>query len=167
MIYDWPLYACLFLALWSAVIGGTFSAFSEFIMSGLLRATPAAGIESMQQINRTVIPTQFVAGIMLIAPLSVLLALYAVWAFNGTARAALVMAPLLYLPAVFLMTMFGNVPMNRKLDRLDHTTADARAYWTHYGRVWTQLNHIRTLGSVLTACLYLTAAIALITQGKV
>ena len=37
MTYEWTLYFCLFLALWSAVIGGVFSAFSEFVMSGLLR----------------------------------------------------------------------------------------------------------------------------------
>ena len=51
MTYDWMLFACLFLALWSAVIAGVFSAFSEFIMAGLLRGSPAAGIEAMQQIN--------------------------------------------------------------------------------------------------------------------
>ena len=33
MTYEWTLYLCLFLALWSAVIGGVFSAFSEFIMA--------------------------------------------------------------------------------------------------------------------------------------
>ena len=73
MTYDWMLFACLFLALWSAVIAGVFSAFSEFIMAGLLRGSPAAGIEAMQQINRTVIRTQFVAGILLIPFLSVAL----------------------------------------------------------------------------------------------
>ena len=51
MTYEWPLYFCLFLALWSAVVGGVFSAFSEFIMSGLLRADPAGGMDAMQQIN--------------------------------------------------------------------------------------------------------------------
>lgn len=77
MSFEWILYLCLFLALWSAVIGGVFSAFSEFVMSGLLRAEPAGGIEAMQQINRTVITTQFVAGIILIAPLSIGFAIYA------------------------------------------------------------------------------------------
>ncbi len=167
MTHEWTLYLCLFLALWSAVIGGVFSAFSEFIMSGLLRAEPAAGIESMQHINRTVIKTQFVAGILLIAPLSIFLAVHGLNNFDGVARAAALVAPVVYLPTVFLMTIFGNVPMNNKLDRLDHTDPDAESYWREYGQVWTRLNHFRTIGSVLTAAIYLTASVAILSSGHV
>lgn len=166
MTFEWTLYACLFLALWSAVIGGVFSAFSEFVMSGLLRAEPAGGIESMQQINRTVIRTQFVAGIILIAPLSVIFAIYGLMMLEGAARGTLVLAPIVYLPTVFLTTIFGNVPMNEKLERLDHDAPGSETYWRRYGRVWTRLNHIRTLGSVLTAVIYLSASIAIISWGQ-
>ena len=64
MTYHWTLYFCLFLALWSAVIAGVFSAFSEFIMQALARTKPVGAIEAMQHINVTVIKTQFVAGIL-------------------------------------------------------------------------------------------------------
>jgi len=167
MTYEWTLYFCLFLALWSAVIGGTFAAFSEFVMSGLLRAAPAGGIESMQHINKTVIGTQFVAGIMVIPVFSILFAIYAFTVFSGAALITLILAPIVYVTTVFLMTMFGNVPMNNKLDRLDHTSAEAAVYWGTYGRVWTRLNHIRSLGSILTAGLYIIAAVTLITSGQV
>jgi uncharacterized membrane protein len=167
MSYHWALYFCLFLALWSAVIGGVFSAFSEFVMAGLLRATPAGGIEVMQHINRTVLKTQFVAGILSIVPLSVLFALYGIVVFEGTALVTLILAPLIYLPSVFLMTVFGNVPMNNKLESLDHSSAQARDYWLEYGRKWTRLNHARYIGSVLTAGLYIIAAVTLITSGQV
>ena len=43
MTYEWPLYFCLFLALWSAIVAGNFSAFSEFIMSALTKTEPAGG----------------------------------------------------------------------------------------------------------------------------
>jgi uncharacterized membrane protein len=167
MTYEWTLYLCLFLALWSAVVGGVFSAFSEFIMAALLRAEPAGGIESMQQINKTVIRTQFVAGILLIAPASILFALYGLTVFEGAALAALIAAPLVYVPSVFLMTIIGNVPMNNRLDRLDHTSPDAQAYWARYGRDWTRLNHVRTLGSVATAVVYMASAVLLLTSGQV
>jgi uncharacterized membrane protein len=167
MTYEWTLYFCLFLALWSAVIGGVFSAFSEFVMSGLLRTAPAGGIEAMQHINRTVIKTQFVAGIISIAVFSVLFAIYSMTIFEGPALVTLILAPIVYLPSVFLMTMFGNVPMNNRLERLDHKTFEAETYWIEYGRDWTRLNHIRTLGSILTAGLYIIAAITLITSGQV
>lgn len=161
MPYEWTLYFSLFLALWSAVIGGVFSAFSEFIMAGLLRASPAGGIDAMQQINRTVIKTQFVAGLILIAPLSIAFAIYAQIGLDGVARTAILVASLVYVPSVFLMTIMGNVPMNNKLDRLDPNTVEAETYWIRYGRVWTRLNHFRSLGSVLTAILYLAASVAL------
>lgn len=167
MTYEWPLYFSLFLALWSAVIGGVFSAFSEFVMSGLLRTTPAGGIEAMQHINRTVIRTQFVAGIFAIALFSILFAVYCATVFDGAAMIALVLAPLIYLPTVFGMTLFGNVPMNRQLERLDPTSPETEAYWAVYGRNWTRLNHVRTLGSILTAGVYLVAAVTLITSGQV
>lgn len=166
MTFDWILYACFFLALWSAIVGGVFSAFSEFVMSGLLRAAPSGGIESMQHINRTVLKTQFVAGILLIPVLSTALAIYGWTAFDGAARLALILAPCVYVPSVFLMTLFGNVPMNNALDRLDHASAEAAAYWHHYGRVWTRLNHVRTLGSILTALIYIVAGVQLITSGQ-
>ena len=110
MTYEWTLYLCLFLALWSAVIGGVFSAFSEFIMAGLLRSEPSGGIEAMQQINKTVIKTQFVAGILLIAPASVLFALHSLTVFEGAALVALIAAPLVYVPSVFLMTIDLTTP---------------------------------------------------------
>ncbi len=167
MTYEWTLYFCLFLALWSAVIGGVFSAFSEFVMSGLLRTAPAGGIEAMQHINRTVIKTQFVAGILSIALFSVLFALYSTTIFEGAALVTLILAPIVYLPTVFFMTIFGNVPMNNKLERLNYKTFEAETYWIDYGRDWTRLNHIRTLGSILTAGLYIIAAVTLITSGQV
>ncbi|MEL7218717.1 MAG: anthrone oxygenase family protein [Pseudomonadota bacterium] len=167
MSYDWPLYFCLFLALWSAVVGGVFSAFSEFVMSALIKTESAGAIEAMQHINRDVMRTQFVLGIMSIAVFSSLFAVYGMAMFEGPARVTLVLAALVYLPSVFVMTMLGNVPMNNRLDRLDHHSEQARFYWREYGEKWTRLNHLRSLGSVLTAGLYVIAAISMITSGQV
>lgn len=162
MTYDWTLYVSLFLTIWSAVVGGVFSAFSEFIMRGLLRAEPAGGIEAMQQINRTVLRTQFVAGIIVIAPMSIAIAVYAANAVDGVAGLALIAAPIVYVPTVFFMTIFGNVPMNKRLDRVDYRAPEAAQYWEVYGRDWTRMNHIRTFGSILTAGLYLVASVSLV-----
>ncbi|MFK8052449.1 MAG: DUF1772 domain-containing protein [Woeseiaceae bacterium] len=167
MTYEWELYFCLFLGLWSAVIGGVFSAFSEFVMSGLSRSAPAAGIESMQHINRTVLKTQFVIGIFVIGIFSVLFAAYSLTVFSGPALITILLAASIYLLAVFLMTLLGHVPMNNKLDALEHTSREAERYWAHYARVWTKLNHARYIGCVLTAGLYTTAAITLMTSGQV
>ncbi len=167
MTYEWPLFFCLFLALWSAIVAGNFSAFSEFIMSALKKTEPAGGIEAMQHINREVIKTQFVAGILSITVFSVLFALYSLAVFEGAALITLTLASLVYVPSVFLMTMLGNVPMNNRLDSVDHTSVEAQNYWMEYGAKWTRLNHCRSLGSTLTSGLYIIAAITLITSGQV
>jgi len=167
MTYDWTLYAILFLALWSAVIGGVFSAFSEFIMAALKQARTSVGIEAMQQINRTVIPTQFVSGILIIPVFALALAAYGTTVFEGVVLMILYLAAAVYGASVFLMTLAGNVPMNNRLAGLEPDSAEAQVYWAIYARRWTRLNHYRALGSILTAGLYIVAAVTLITSGQV
>lgn len=166
MNFHWAVYLSLFLALWSAVVGGVFSAFSEFVMSGLLRAAPAGGIESMQHINRTVLRTQFVAGILVIPLLSIAFAIYAWRSGLGDTAWPVLLAPVVFVPTVLLLTMFGNVPMNNRLEALDPNSAEAATYWIEYGRVWTRLNHVRTLGSIVTAGLYMLGALALVLSNR-
>lgn len=167
MTFHWTFYFCLFLGLWSALVAGVFKAFPEFIMSRLFLARPAAGIESMQQINRTVLRTEFVAALISIAVFSSLFALYALFVFEEASRIVIALAAIVYVPSVFIVTIKGNVPMNQRLDKLDFQTADAESYWSEYVVRWTKLNHVRTLGSILTAGLYLVAAISLIASGQV
>lgn len=167
MTFHWSLYFCLFLALWSGLVAGVFKAFSEFIMSGLRRAEASSGIEAMQQINVTVLRSEFVAALISIAVFSSLFAVYSLFSFHGPSRIVLILAALVYVPTVFLVTMFGNVPMNERLAGLDHRSTDARDYWQRYGKDWTRLNHWRTVGSILNAGLYIVAAISLIASGQV
>ena len=167
MTYDWTIYFCLFLGIWSALVGGVFKAFSEFIMAGLARTEPSAGIEAMQQINRTVLRTEFVAALIAIAVISSLFGVYAMLAVSGTAKFVILLAALVYVPTVFLVTVAGNVPMNNRLDVLDKSTTASATYWAHYGRVWIRLNHVRTLGCIVTAGLYTVAAVTLVTEGGV
>lgn len=161
MALDWPIQACLALALWSALVAGVFSAFSEFVMRALALTKPPAGVEAMQKINITVLRSSFVTGLIAIAPLSLAFAAYAALTLNGAARLTAVLAACLYMPTVFLTTVLGNVPMNNALARLEPEGAEAEAYWPVYLRRWTRLNHVRTLGALSTAILYLAAAMIL------
>ena len=155
------VYACLFLGLSSALVGGVFQSFSDFVMAGLMRAAPAGGIESMQQLNQTVFRSLFIATFLTLAPVSLVFAIYAWFALGGVPQRLIIFAAILYLPLVFLVTAFGNVPMNEKLDKMDHTSADAADYWQTYGRVWTRWDTLRTIGSIATAGCYLVAAVSI------
>lgn len=161
MTADWIVYACLAAGLASALVAGVFLTFSDFVMKALVTAEPAGGIESMQRLNRTVFRSVFLALFVALAPVSIGLAIYAIAALAGPAVAWIIAAAVIYVPGVFFVTAFGNVPMNQRLDGMDHRSAEAADYWRTYGRVWTRWNHVRTIGSAATAVCFLLAAVAL------
>lgn len=158
---DLIAYICLFLGLATALLAGVFQSFSDFVMRGMLRAAPAGGIESMQQLNRTVFRSVFLTTFFALVPISIAFAIYAWFAMDGPAMSLIIAAAVIYFPFVFIVTAAGNVPMNEKLDRMDPASAEAAAYWSVYGRVWTRWNTLRTFGSVATAVCYLLAAVQL------
>lgn len=161
MLLEWTVTACLFLGLSSAMVAGVFQSFSDFVMQGLVRATPAGGIEAMQQLNRTVFRSVFLATFLALVPASIAYATYAFLNMYGLAQRLIVVASLVYVITVFLVTMRGNVPLNERLDKMDHTSAEAADFWQTYGRVWTHWNTVRTIGSTVTAVCYLFAAVVI------
>lgn len=160
MTPDWIIHVCLLAGLSSALVAGVFQSFSDFVMRGLVMAAPASGAQSMQMINRTVFRSVFIVLLLGLGPASLALAIYAGIALTGEGATWLIAAAAIYLPSVILVTMGGNVPMNERLDGMDHTAEETSAYWRTYGRVWTRWNHIRTLGSAGAAICYLMAAVA-------
>ena len=160
MTTNWIVYTCFAVGLSCALVAGVFQAFSDFVMRGLLLAAPASGIESMQHINRTVFRSVFIATFMVLAPVTIVMAIYAWFKLAGPGQMFVIAAAIVYVVTVFLVTALGNVPMNEQLDVMAHGSPEAATYWTTYGRVWTWWNHVRTLGSVVAAACLLLAAIA-------
>lgn len=155
---NWPFILCLFLGFVSGMVGGVFQSFSDFVMAGLARAKPASGIESMQHINRTVFRSVFLASFLSLVPLTLGFAVLVAPRVQGAGRALVIAAAIVYFVAVFVVTMAGNVPMNKRLDRMHPTSEAAARYWQDYCGGWTRWNHVRTAGSAATAALYLLAA---------
>ena len=153
------VFACLGLGLAAALVGGVFQSFSDFVMKGLILAEPAGGMEAMQQLNRTVFRSVFLATFLALVPATIALAVYGGFRLSGSPRMLVIAAAIVYVIFVFGVTAAGNVPMNEQLDGLAHTSAEGHAYWAVYGRVWTWWNHLRTLGSVVVAACLLIAAV--------
>ncbi|WP_338548996.1 DUF1772 domain-containing protein [Roseovarius phycicola] len=103
-------------ALILALIAGVFLSFSDFIMRSLCAATPTSGIEAMQQINRKVYSSVFLVWLLGMAPVATLLSLYAFVFVEGPAKAWWIAGGALYVIGTFLVTVLGNVPMNKRLD---------------------------------------------------
>lgn len=161
MTGPWIVHACLTLGLASALVAGVLLAFSDFVMRGLGRTAAAGGIEAMQQINRTVLGSAFLATFLALVPLSLGLAAHAWLSLAGAGRSLIIAAAGVYMLAVFAVTMAGNVPLNRRLDGMASGDPAATAYWRRYADLWTKLNHVRTVGAVATAALFLMAAASL------
>lgn len=142
----------------AALVAGVFLTFSDFVMRALGASAPSAGTEAMQHANREVFKSLF----MLLFLGSVLLAaailILAISSLSEPVSSWMIAGSLNYLFGVFLVTGLGNVPMNQRLDAMDHTSEEGQAYWSIYLERWTRLNHIRTLCSLVTAFCYLTAA---------
>ena len=152
------IYLCLTLGLSSALVGGVFQSFSDFVMRGLARSDPAAGMQAMQHINTTVFKSVFLYTFLALVPATIVFALFTCFLFD-TGHFLVWIAAAIYGLAVFGVTIVGNVPMNEKLDRLNHANPGAHTYWAHYIQHWTRLNHIRTFGAAAAATCYLVAAI--------
>jgi uncharacterized membrane protein len=156
------VYASLLVGFSSALVAGVFQSFSDFVMKALVAAQPASGIEPMQMINRTVFRSVFLLLFLGLAPVTLAFAAYAFFKLSGAAQIWIISGTLIYLISVFLVTLFGNVPMNKRLDRMEQAKPEAASYWKIYGQVWTGWNHLRTFGSATTSICFLLASIALV-----
>ena len=141
----------------AALLAGVFLTFSDFVMRALAAASPTAGGEAMQQINRKVYRSLFMILFLGSVPVAIVILFVAVSSAPG-ARVWMIGGALSYLLGVFAITGLGNVPMNNRLDRLDHKGVDGQNYWRGYSVRWTRLNHVRSVFAVLTSACYLVAA---------
>lgn len=146
-------YAVMSAALVAAVNAGVFLAFSDFIMPGFAQIAPTSGRQAMQAINTRVLRSVFLVLLMGLGPVAAGLA---IWGWLA-GHLAIVLGGLIYCLGVVGVTMFGNVPMNERLDK----GADAAHYWSTYQRGWTRWNHVRTGSNVLAAFLLAYGAVAL------
>ncbi len=151
MPVDVTLFAYGLSGLLMALVAGVFLAFSDFVMRSLSDASPRAGIESMQLINRKVYSSVVLVWLLGLVPVSAILSAYA-WAFvQGPAQAWFVAGGVFYFVGTFMVTMLGNVPMNRRLDTMATDVAATQIYWISYATFWTMWNHVRTVASALAA----------------
>jgi uncharacterized membrane protein len=163
----WMIGLCMSLGIASTLVGGVFLAFSDFIMRGLGSADTSAGVEAMQQINRVVYRSVFLTTLLVLVPATIGFAAFGWW--TETSRGGLTMlvaAAVIYFVTVFLVTAFGNVPMNEHLDEMTIAESSTEAYWKFYLGRWTIWNHLRTIGCVATGICYFAAAIGLASESN-
>lgn len=142
----------------SALIGGVFFAFSSFVMKALARIPSAEGITAMQSINVAVLNPSFLGAFMGTAAISLVVAVIAFSDFGSASAGFFWTGSLLYLAGTVLVTLFGNVPLNKQLGKVSATSPDSAELWSHYLKRWRMLNTVRT-GAAMIAALSFTAGL--------
>ena len=137
----------------SALIGGVFFAFSSFIMKALARVPSPEGMAAMQSINVVVINRSFLGAFFGTALLS-LATIVLVLIGDHAGAGYFLGGALCYFVGTFLITVFGNVPLNNRLAAVPATEADATELWTDYLQRWTVWNHVRTVAAMAAAALH-------------
>jgi uncharacterized membrane protein len=152
------LLALTFLAaLGSGLIAGFFLAFSACVMAALGRIPPASGISAMQSVNVVVLNPVFLGTFFGTAALSFVLAAAALMNWTEPGAFYLLAGSLLYLAGSILVTMICNVPLNNRLAAVKPESAEGKAVWTHYLRVWTAWNHVRTAAPLAAMACFILA----------
>ncbi len=141
----------------AALIGGVFFAFSSFIMKALGRLPSPEGIAAMQSINVVVLNRTFLGLFMGTAAICVLVIVLAVMDWGSAHAPYLVAGALFYIVGTFLVTAFGNVPLNDRLEAVEAVSPEAAELWQHYLVRWTGLNTLRTVAAALSALAFTVA----------
>ncbi len=135
----------------SAVIGGVFFAFSSFIMKAFARLPSSEGIAAMQSINVVVLNKSFLGMFIGTAAISLLVAGLAIIGWGTPSAPYLLAGALMYFIGTFLVTMFGNVPLNDQLAASPADEPTSATFWRHYIDRWTLLNTVRTVAAASAA----------------
>ena len=138
----------------SALIGGVFFAFSSFVMKALSRVPPSEGIAAMQSINIVVINRSFLGAFIGTAVLSIGMVVLALADWNAPSSMLYLAGATFYSVGTFLVTVFGNIPLNDRLAAVSAAAPDAAELWMHYLKRWTMWNHVRAAAAMLAALMY-------------
>lgn len=138
----------------TAIVGGVFFAFSSFIMKALGRVSAPEGIAAMQSINIAVINPSFLGAFMGTALLSVGVIVLALLNHGHPSAMFFLGGAVLYFAGTFLVTMFGNVPLNDQLASVSPSDPAAATLWMHYLDRWTTWNTVRTIAAIAATVLF-------------
>lgn len=138
----------------SALIGGIFFAFSNFIMKALERVPSAEGIRAMQTINVTVLNPGFLGVFMGTAVVGLILAIAAIAGWGSAHSPYLLGGGVAYIGGTWLVTGIGNVPLNNKLAVVKPDDAESAEVWEQYVQNWVRLNTQRAGAALLAAVLF-------------
>jgi len=149
----------IILIVLTGIMAGIYFSFSVFMMKALNQMPALLAAQVMNEVNDVIVNTLFLP---LFFGTTLWLAGLAVWEisqWNPQTSPRVVTGSGLYIIGMFLVTAFGNVPLNNKLKSLENNDVALMEYWDTYHRDWLKLNHLRTITCVITTALLAASAV--------
>ncbi|MCG8316984.1 MAG: DUF1772 domain-containing protein [Pseudomonadales bacterium] len=148
----------ILLVVLTGLMAGIYFAFSIFIMKALNQLPALQAAQAMNRINEVIVNTAFLPVFFATTLWYAGLILWSLADWQTGHSILVITAALIYIAGMFVVTAFGNVPLNNRLNERAHSDSRLSDYWHVYRRAWTPLNHLRTL-SCMVSCTVLTLAI--------
>ncbi len=136
----------------TALNAGLFFIFSVCIMAAFARLSPTEGAAAMNAINAVIQNPLFFSAFFGATLLSLVLAVLG-YMQGGAAGLMAAAGGVIFLVAVFGVTVVFNVPLNDALAAAPAGSAEQATLWQRYLDVWVMWNHVRTLGSLAAVAL--------------
>ena len=139
----------ILLIILTGLMAGIYLAFSAVIIRSLNELPALHAAQAMNKINDVIVNTIFLP---IFFGSTLWYAGLIVWTFadwQSETSGLIILAALIYIVGMFLVTAFGNVPMNNKLKAIESNETLLVDYWKKYQYSWSRLNHIRTLSCTI------------------
>ena len=136
----------------AGLMGGSFFAFSSFVMQSLADLDDEEGARAMQAINVRAVTPLFMSGLFGTSLACVAL-IWTALAGDSSGASWLVGGAATYLVGILGVTAVFHVPRNNRLAQIEPSSPDGQAYWRRYRREWATGNHIRTVAGLAAAVL--------------
>lgn len=145
------------LILMTGLMAGIYFSFSVFIMKSFAELPALQAAQAMNKINDVIINTVFLPVFFGSTLWFAGLIVWSIADWQGSSSILTIVAAVIYILGMFLVTAFGNVPLNNKLKASAKQDSTLISVWNEYLHRWTQLNHLRTL-SCMASCALLVIA---------
>lgn len=139
----------ILLIILTGLMAGIYLAFSAVIMTSLNELPALHAAQAMNKINDVIVNTIFLP---IFFGSTLWYAGLIVWSsadWQSGTSGLIILSALIYIVSTFLVTAFGNLPMNNKLKAIESNETLLVDYWKKYQHSWSRLNHIRTLSSTV------------------
>jgi uncharacterized membrane protein len=147
----------LLAALCTALLGGTFFAFSVFFMRALGGLSAERGIVAMQATVLAIKKPVFLVLFFGTALLCVVLGVIAAFSWRETPTHYVFVGAALFLIGGFGVTMLRSVPLNNTLLAWSPDDTDALEEWRGHRLTWVRWNHVRAITTLLACAAFMLA----------